>query len=82
MKFNTKERYFTPMSRFLKIYAGGFAAGFIAGAFGIGAGLILIPVLLSCGLNARCASATSAFNNFMISLNNLITLLTNDYLGW
>lgn len=38
--------------------------------------------MLSSGLIARCASATSGINYFMISMNNLITLLTNDYLDW
>lgn len=48
----------------------------------MGAGLIMIPVMLSNGLIARCASATSAVNYLMISINNLITLLTNKYLNW
>lgn len=48
----------------------------------MGAGLVMVPVLLSCGLIARCSSATSALNYFMISLNNLITLLINQYLDW
>lgn len=64
------------------MYAGGFGAGFLSGFLGMGAGFIMVPVLLHCELIPRCASATSAFIYFMISLNNLITLLTVDKLGW
>jgi uncharacterized membrane protein YfcA len=64
------------------MYAGGFAAGFVAGFLGMGAGLVMIPVLLQYELLPRIASATSAFINLMISLNNLISLLTIDHLGW
>lgn len=48
----------------------------------MGAGFVMVPTLLLSGLLPRCASATSAFIYFMISLNNLITLLTNHYLDW
>ncbi|CAD8152852.1 unnamed protein product [Paramecium pentaurelia] len=82
INFLPKERYFTPISRFFKIYAGGFLAGFVSGFLGMGAGFVMVPTLLYSGLIPRCASATSAFIYLMISLNNLITLLTNHYLNW
>lgn len=82
VNFKPEERYFTPISRFGLIYLGGCAAGFVSGFIGMGAGLTMVPVMLSYGLIARCASATSALNYFMISLNNLITLLLNHYLDW
>ncbi|CAD8155082.1 unnamed protein product [Paramecium octaurelia] len=82
INFLPKERYFTPISRFFKIYAGGFMAGFVSGFLGMGAGFVMVPTLLFSGLIPRCASATSAFIYLMISLNNLITLLTNHYLDW
>ncbi|CAK65998.1 unnamed protein product (macronuclear) [Paramecium tetraurelia] len=80
LNYLPNERYFTPISRFFKIYAGGFGAGFVSGFLGMGAGFVMVPTLLYSGLIPRCASATSAFIYFMISLNNLITLLTNHYL--
>jgi len=64
------------------VYAGGFGAGFLSGFLGMGAGFIMVPVLLHCELTPRCASATSAFIYLMISFNNLITLLTSNHLGW
>lgn len=64
------------------MYAGGFLAGFVSGFLGMGAGFVMVPTLLYSGLIPRCASATSAFIYLMISLNNLITLLTNHYLDW
>ena len=79
-KFNTEERYFTPFKKFILIYLGGFGAGFVSGILGLGAGLIMVPTMLSSGLVARCASSTSALNYFMISLNNLTTLLTERLL--
>ncbi|CAD8152877.1 unnamed protein product [Paramecium octaurelia] len=82
INFLPKERYFTPINRFFKIYAGGFLAGFVSGFLGMGAGFVMVPTLLYSGLIPRCASATSAFIYLMISLNNLITLLTNHYLDW
>ncbi|CAD8066827.1 unnamed protein product [Paramecium sonneborni] len=82
INFLPNERYFIPISRFFKIYAGGFLAGFVSGFLGMGAGFVMVPTLLFSGLIPRCASATSAFIYLMISLNNLITLLTNQYLDW
>ncbi|KAM3146178.1 hypothetical protein pb186bvf_001835 [Paramecium bursaria] len=79
-KFNTEERYFTPFTRFALIYLGGFGAGFTSSILGLGAGFIMVPTMLQAGLVARCASSTSAVNNLMISLTNLITLLTEKLL--
>ena len=74
--YKSKERYFTPLKRFLFIYVGGFAAGFVGGFLGLGAGLIMVPVMLKCGLHSRIATATSAFNFTIIALFNVMSLFT------
>ena len=74
--FKSKERYFTPLKRFLFIYCGGFGAGFVIGFLGLGAGFILMPVMLKCGMISRTAAATSAFNLSIIAFYNILSLFT------
>lgn len=54
----------------------------MSGFLQMGAGMIMVPVMLEYDFIARCAAATSAFNYFMISLNNYIPLLLNKFLDW
>ena len=74
--FKSKERYFTPLKRFLFIYSGGFGAGFVLGFLGLGAGFILIPVMLKSGMSSRVATANSAFNFTIIAFYSFISLFT------
>ena len=74
--FKSKERYFTPLKRFLFIYSGGFGAGFVGGFLGLGAGFIMIPVMLKCGMISRAATANSAFNFTIIAFYSYISVFT------
>jgi uncharacterized membrane protein YfcA len=59
-------------------------AGFFAGMFGIGGGIIKGPLMLAMGVNPQVASATSACMILFTSSSNIISytifgLLTQDY---
>ena len=74
--FKSKERYFTPLKRFVFIYCGGFGAGFVIGFLGLGAGFILMPVMLKYGMISRTATATSAFNLTIMAFYNILSVFT------
>lgn len=56
-------------------------AGTLAGTFGFGAGLALVPILLATGIHPQVVAATSGFNFFFISTTTIIQVFTNDYLS-
>lgn len=73
--YRPDERYFTPRHRFLKLYLGGWIAGFSAGLIGIGSGIIMVSFCLSDGIVAREAASIAGVSQFMISLNGLVSVL-------
>ncbi|CAK69487.1 unnamed protein product (macronuclear) [Paramecium tetraurelia] len=79
-KIYMQERYFQK-NRFILIYVSGFFAGLISGLLALGAGLIMVPVLLELGLHPRIATATSAFNYFFIGLTNIVKLITDSQIS-
>lgn len=63
-----KERFFTPTKRFFKIYAAGWATGFIAGFLGMAAGLTMFVTMVEFGLVAASAGATANYGYFFVCL--------------
>lgn len=68
VNFCKYERYYTPGTRFWKIYAAGFASGFVAGFFGMAAGLVMMITMVSFGLIAAVAGGTANFCYFIICI--------------
>lgn len=68
VNFNMNERYFTPISRFFKIYGAGWATGFVAGFLGMAAGLTMFVTMMEFGLVAAAAGATANYGYFIICL--------------
>ena len=66
----------------MMIYMSGLLAGFVSGFIGLGAGLVMVPVLLKLGVHPQVASSTSAFNYLFIALTGLLKLLTDDLLTY
>ncbi|EAR87541.1 sulfite exporter TauE/SafE (macronuclear) [Tetrahymena thermophila SB210] len=66
---------------YIKISLAGLTAGMLAGTFGVGAGLALVPILLASGVHPQVAAATCGFNYFFISTTTIIQVFTNDYLN-
>lgn len=58
----------------------GLLSGILAGTFGVGAGLAVVPILLAEGLNSEVVTATSGFNYVFISLTTIINVFTNGSL--
>lgn len=58
-----------------KYYGIGFFAGMASGVLGIGGGLVKAPLLLSMGLNAVSASATSSYMILFTSWSNSLSYL-------
>jgi len=56
--------------------------GFIAGMTGMGAGLVIVPILLLLGIHTRVASATSGFMYFFISFSAIVTTIIEGYISW
>ncbi|KAL4485787.1 hypothetical protein ABPG72_012327 [Tetrahymena utriculariae] len=84
-KFNLKDEFadnldVTNNIMYLKISMAGLSAGILAGTFGVGAGLALVPILLASRVNPQVAAATCGFNYFFISTTTIIQVFTNSYL--
>ncbi|KAL4466079.1 hypothetical protein ABPG74_004316 [Tetrahymena malaccensis] len=84
-KFNLKDEFAEDLDvtnniMYAKISIAGLAAGMLAGTFGVGAGLALVPILLASGVNPQVAAATCGFNYFFISTTTIIQVFTNSYL--
>ncbi|KAL4495188.1 hypothetical protein ABPG72_007295 [Tetrahymena utriculariae] len=67
--------------KYIKISLAGFTAGMLAGTFGVGAGLSLVPILLVSGVHPQVVAATCGFNNFFVSTETIIQVFTNNYLN-
>ena len=61
----------------------GVAAGFLAGLFGVGGGLLIVPgLVLAMGMNQRLAHGTSLAAVVPISIASLITYSAHDNVDW
>ncbi|CAD8048045.1 unnamed protein product [Paramecium primaurelia] len=78
VSFNMNERYYTPISRFFKIYGAGWATGFIAGFLGMAAGLTLFVTMIEFGLVAAAAAATANYGYFIVCLQVFIQFLVKE----
>lgn len=68
VKFFNCERFYTPGTRFWKIYAAGWATGIVAGFMGMAAGLVMITTMAEFGLIAAVAGGTANYCYFIICL--------------
>jgi uncharacterized membrane protein YfcA len=71
----------------IKLLFLGFFGGFVAGAFGLGGGVVFNPILLSLGMPPRVSSATGAYLITFSKISScLVYALTGyfiwDYAGW
>lgn len=64
------------------VYFSGFLAGFVSGSLGLGAGLVMVPILLQLKVHPRVASATSGFTYFWIASNNFLKLIVEGLLEY
>ncbi|KAL4466080.1 hypothetical protein ABPG74_004317 [Tetrahymena malaccensis] len=60
----------------------GLAAGLVAGTVGVGAGLTLVPLLLSIGVHPQVVAATCGFNYLFIATTTIIQVFTSHYLSY
>lgn len=68
----------SPRPRVLVLLAIGIAGGILSGAFGVGGGIILVPLLVTfAGLDQRRASATSLLAILPTSIAGSITYIVN-----
>lgn len=49
---------------------------------GMGAGFIIVPVLLVLGVHTRVAAATSGFMYFFVAFSSILTVMLENYLAW
>ena len=69
--------------RLLPIIVVGVLAGFLAGLFGIGGGILVVPgLVLVLGMNQRLAHGTSLAAVLPISIASLATYAVNDNVDW
>lgn len=55
-------------------------AGFMSGMIGVGAGLVIVPVLLLINVHPRVAAATSGMMYFFISSTSILTTILSKIL--
>jgi uncharacterized membrane protein YfcA len=60
----------------------GFFGGFVAGAFGLGGGVIFNPILLSLGMPPRVSSATGAYLITFSKISSCLVYALNGYFLW
>lgn len=61
----------------------GLAAGFLSGLFGVGGGILIVPVLvLALGMNQRLAHGTSLAAVLPIAASGLIGFAVEDSVDW
>ncbi|KAL4512562.1 hypothetical protein ABPG72_020399 [Tetrahymena utriculariae] len=68
--------------RFFILCLTGLAAGSVTGMLGMGAGLIILPVLLSLGCHTRVCSSTSGFMYLFIGGTSIIYVITEGVLSY
>ncbi|CAD8114990.1 unnamed protein product [Paramecium sonneborni] len=78
VKFFNCERFYTPGTRFWKIYAAGWVTGIVAGFFGMAAGLIMITTMAEFGLISAVAGGTANYCYFIICFQLFATVLSNQ----
>jgi hypothetical protein len=65
------------------IVAVGVVAGFLAGLFGVGGGILIVPgLVLAAGMDQRLAHGTSLAAVLPISLTSLVTYAAHDNVDW
>ena len=65
------------------ILAVGVAAGFLAGLFGVGGGILIVPgLVLAAGMDQRLAHGTSLAAVLPISMASLLTYAAHDNVDW
>jgi uncharacterized protein len=65
------------------IVAVGVLAGFLAGLFGVGGGILIVPgLVLAAGMDQRLAHGTSLAAVLPISLASLVTYATHGNVDW
>lgn len=77
VKFFNCERFYTPGTRFWKIYAAGWVTGIVAGFFGMAAGLIMVTTMAEFGLISAVAGGTANYCYFIICFQLFATVLSN-----
>ena len=61
----------------------GLLAGFLAGLFGVGGGILIVPgLVLAAGMDQRLAHGTSLAAVLPISIASLVTYATHDNVDW
>ena len=61
----------------------GVLAGFLAGLFGVGGGILIVPgLVLAAGMDQRLAHGTSLAAVLPISIASLVTYATHDNVDW
>ncbi|CAD8197010.1 unnamed protein product [Paramecium octaurelia] len=78
VKFFNCERFYTPGTRFWKIYAAGWVTGIVAGFFGMAAGLIMVTTMSEFGLISAVAGGTANYCYFIICCQLFATVLSNQ----
>ncbi len=65
------------------IVAVGVVAGFLAGLFGVGGGILIVPgLVLAAGMEQRLAHGTSLAAVLPISITSLVTYAAHDNVDW
>jgi uncharacterized membrane protein YfcA len=73
----------TRSTNLLAIGAVGIAAGFLAGLFGVGGGLLIVPgLVLAAGMEQRLAHGTSLAAVVPISIASVVTYALHDNVDW
>ncbi|EAR87544.2 sulfite exporter TauE/SafE (macronuclear) [Tetrahymena thermophila SB210] len=69
-------------THYFVVLLAGLAAGLVAGTVGVGAGLTLVPLLLSIGVHPQVVAATCGFNYLFIATTTIIQVFTSHYLSY
>jgi uncharacterized membrane protein YfcA len=73
----------TRSTNLFAIGAVGIAAGFLAGLFGVGGGLLIVPgLVLAAGMDQRLAHGTSLAAVLPISIASVVTYAAHDNVDW
>lgn len=67
---------------FVFLIIAGVVSGILAGLFGIGGGMVMIPILMALGMDQRHASATSMAAIIPISISGIIVYSIQGQINW